>query len=152
MWNEPSRYTLLSLSDTFHSSGTGVGVATGVAADNGNAAARTSAVNQAWRMQDSSGSMFGVDLLSRDDGEIEPVRGRRQRTGGVRRERAGRVLAVVEIDLDAAVGAGPRDVEVPARGIAAVPARAVGVDKEQRRDRKSTRLNSSHSQISYAVF
>src|SRR5206468_6029703 len=27
-----------------------------------------------------------------------------------------------------------------------------GEDREQRRDRKSTRLNSSHDQISYAVF
>src|SRR2546430_12118348 len=32
--------------------------------------------------------------------------------------------------------------------IAAVP----GTDVQRRRDRKSTRLNSSHSQISYAVF
>src|SRR2546427_2555934 len=36
--------------------------------------------------------------------------------------------------------------EVIARG------REPGPEAEQRRDRKSTRLNSSHSQISYAVF
>src|SRR2546430_8984589 len=39
-----------------------------------------------------------------------------------------------------------------AGGVEAVKARACRGRSEQREDRKSTRLNSSHSQISYAVF
>src|SRR2546427_1552611 len=42
------------------------------------------------------------------------------------------------------------------RGVGIAPRKAVqpihGIEAGQRRDRKSTRLNSSHSQISYAVF
>src|SRR2546430_11313784 len=33
-----------------------------------------------------------------------------------------------------------------------VPAKRAGISNQRGRDRKSTRLNSSHSQISYAVF
>src|SRR2546430_12503988 len=40
----------------------------------------------------------------------------------------------------------------PRNGNGAVSSRAPLPDRERLRDRKSTRLNSSHSQISYAVF
>src|SRR5688572_32065044 len=38
------------------------------------------------------------------------------------------------------------------KGITLYPAQVLGVDERLGSDRKSTRLNSSHSQISYAVF
>src|SRR5688572_30937514 len=38
------------------------------------------------------------------------------------------------------------------RGVGSIGRRPVGVEVVGRQDRKSTRLNSSHSQISYAVF
>src|SRR5436853_1698353 len=43
-----------------------------------------------------------------------------------------------------------RDRVLPSRARAAVPGR--GADRGRERDRKSTRLNSSHLGISYAVF
>src|SRR2546430_13513086 len=46
-------------------------------------------------------------------------------------------------------GAGVRGERSPARAVAR---RAAAHRGAERRDRKSTRLNSSHSQISYAVF
>src|SRR2546430_10087674 len=47
------------------------------------------------------------------------------------------------------LAAAPRDEYVLGAGHVTVPARGPG---RRSRDRKSTRLNSSHSQISYAVF
>src|SRR5438309_3273507 len=44
-----------------------------------------------------------------------------------------------------------RDRRVDGDGAEVAPARPAGGD-DQRQDRKSTRLNSSHSSISYAVF
>src|SRR2546430_10150363 len=44
-----------------------------------------------------------------------------------------------------------RHVHQPQRGVAALDREAADIDPDAQ-DRKSTRLNSSHSQISYAVF
>src|SRR2546430_4767043 len=53
-------------------------------------------------------------------------------------------------DADSAI---PRLVDFVAAGFRApVPRRKKKARSEKRSDRKSTRLNSSHSQISYAVF
>src|SRR2546430_10342222 len=69
---------------------------------------------------------------------------------------------LLEDDLDRALGPhdgefrrGPSEIEVPADVFRAhdVVGSAVGLSRDDRDlDRKSTRLNSSHSQISYAVF
>src|SRR5206468_11380559 len=67
----------------------------------------------------------------------------RRRVVGVRRRAANR--RAVEVPLVAG-GAARRERDAPA---GAEGRRAAGGD---RRDRKSTRLNSSHDQISYAVF
>src|SRR2546422_7659826 len=45
-----------------------------------------------------------------------------------------------------------RVLALPPRADRAVRARARGIDADAREDRKSTRLNSSHGYISYAVF
>src|SRR3712207_7569983 len=51
-------------------------------------------------------------------------------------------------DLDARVQSGLRDTIGERRAVAA----ASGESKSKKKDRKSTRLNSSHANISYAVF
>src|SRR2546430_10579887 len=55
------------------------------------------------------------------------------------------------IDRGAVVVHGPADIHPPAELNARLEAR-VEADVDEVIDRKSTRLNSSHSQISYAVF
>src|SRR5206468_6615303 len=50
------------------------------------------------------------------------------------------------------VGGGARDRLLPPVGVAGGPLRPGAGRKPLLRDRKSTRLNSSHDQISYAVF
>src|SRR5689334_23815466 len=45
-----------------------------------------------------------------------------------------------------------RDVVGPAVGVGGLDQRGAGALQRRARDRKSTRLNSSHSSISYAVF
>src|SRR3712207_8085395 len=57
---------------------------------------------------------------------------------------AGVLVGPGQLDL----GAGPRD---PVRGTAGVRVLRVEEPQELHRDRKSTRLNSSHANISYAV-
>src|SRR3712207_8063297 len=47
---------------------------------------------------------------------------------------------------------GARSGALGERGLAATQARRSGVDQRHEVDRKSTRLNSSHANISYAVF
>src|SRR3712207_8625601 len=63
---------------------------------------------------------------------------------------------VVAVELLAVPGAAPRDDELVAIGLgqhgAGVEARAERGHVRPERDRKSTRLNSSHANISYAVF
>src|SRR2546430_9488263 len=66
---------------------------------------------------------------------------------------------VVERVIEAAPRLGERAHRVERRGLEQVVAaagvvaqRELGVEVLRARDRKSTRLNSSHSQISYAVF
>src|SRR5690349_22967315 len=53
-------------------------------------------------------------------------------------------------ESEAAAGRMPRIVDV--KWLAAAVARQDAVDLESEQDRKSTRLNSSHVEISYAVF
>src|SRR5688572_32300581 len=74
-------------------------------------------------------------LFRSEDGDVEPARTPFDRVGGG------------EGDVET------RDVEELGRVWLPVLGQAVGpVERPERRDRKSTRLNSSHSQISYAVF
>src|SRR5688500_10437567 len=99
MWNEPSTYTALSASDTFHSSGTGgalAGAASGLAAGACECAAVARArmpVNSRrrtarMRILRSGLRRFGIDLFAGGDGQVEAVFRGRQRTGGERCERA----------------------------------------------------------------
>src|SRR3712207_8112742 len=64
------------------------------------------------------------------------------------------LIAPVTIGEDAYTGAGSvvsKDVP-PGKLAVGWPARAIKESPQSRRDRKSTRLNSSHANISYAVF
>src|SRR5438445_4289559 len=47
---------------------------------------------------------------------------------------------------------GVRDHGLPLADFVVIPAPRLGLDRLAHRDRKSTRLNSSHANISYAVF
>src|SRR2546430_3131059 len=60
-------------------------------------------------------------------------------------ERAGEIVAVIGV-------AGNGQAELAARAAAEGRGRVARIPEDRTRDRKSTRLNSSHSQISYAVF
>src|SRR3712207_7951167 len=87
-------------------------------------------------------TLFPYTTLFRSSFERGLPRHRRQAEGGLRRLRA--VLA------SALRGTGPTHLFRPLRSPA--PRAGVGGDRHLRRDRKSTRLNSSHANISYAVF
>src|SRR2546430_8334709 len=73
--------------------------------------------------------------------------------GGLRGRDAPRDLRPRLLQLARSVARGPASPpEAPALRRAAAGTPGAGRRRRRRRDRKSTRLNSSHSQISYAVF
>src|SRR5205085_5057407 len=92
-----------------------------------------------------------------------PVRGDQQRSGLRDDGDAGELFALEELERGAAAGREPRHVVRQAELLQCTRRIRAADDRERvrlsdglgnglRPDRKSTRLNSSHSQISYAVF
>src|SRR5687767_13661020 len=70
-------------------------------------------------------------LLAGLDAEGEAVLRRRERAGRVAREGARRAVGAVEVERDAAVGAGRVGVEVAPRAVGLLAARLVGEDDEE---------------------
>src|SRR5688500_14863069 len=142
MWNEPSTYTALSASDTFHSSGTG-GALAGAAGTTASGACECAAVAKArmpvnsrrrtarMRILRSGMRRFGIGLFAGGNGQVEAVFGRRQRTGGERSERARRIVAAVEVEHHASLRVGLAGIEEAAGAVAAAAVGAIGEHQEQ---------------------
>src|SRR3712207_9489975 len=88
-------------------------------------------------------TLFRSDLVERREHEVGEVAGEPRLVGGPGADAQARVLLRAERALDALQAVAPA--RAPLR------AQAVAPDGERDGDRKSTRLNSSHANISYAL-